>query len=90
MADAGAAAQRAHVAGAEDVGDLAVRLVHGEDAVVACGDACGLLAAVLQQEQRIVDGLISRGVRQHAGDATHGRTPGMLRTRQYRVARRAR
>ncbi|GAB2874228.1 hypothetical protein GCM10027277_49330 [Pseudoduganella ginsengisoli] len=78
MADAGASAQGAHVAGSEYIGDKTVRLVHGENAVIVCGDACRLLAAVLQQEQCIVENLISRGVRKHADNATHGRTPGLL------------
>ena len=61
VAEAHLAEQRAHVAGAERLAHLALGLVDVEDAVaLGGGDARGVLAAVLQQQQGVVDLLVDR------------------------------
>ena len=72
LADTGRAGQAAHVARAEHVAHHAVGLVHVEVAAVRCRDAGGVLTAVLQEQQAVIDQLIDRGVGNYAYDAAHG------------------
>ncbi|MFM2065281.1 MAG: hypothetical protein RLZZ584_190 [Pseudomonadota bacterium] len=58
LAQADIARQRAHVAGAEDVAHHAARLVHEELGAARGDDAGGVLAAVLQQQQCVIDQLV--------------------------------
>ena len=65
--------QRPHVAGAEGLAHLPARLVHVEDAVALGGrDAGRVLAAVLQQQQGVVDLLVDRPTADHPDDSAHG------------------
>ena len=60
MADAHGAQQARHVAGVEDVGDEAVALVQIEAVFEASGNARGILPAVLEHGERIVNDLADR------------------------------
>ena len=71
VADAGGAHQVAHVARAEHVLHEARALVHVEDRALARHDARGVLAAVLQQEQAVVQQLVDGRMRNDADDAAH-------------------
>ena len=71
LAQAAGARQATHVAGAKHVAHHALGLVHEEFAALLRHDAGGILAAVLQQEQRVVKRLIDRRGADHADDATH-------------------
>jgi hypothetical protein len=72
VADAGITHQRAHVTGTEHVAHQAVGLVHREHAAVVGCDTGRILAAVLQQQQCVVQQLVNGGLRDDADDATHG------------------
>ena len=72
LAQADAAGQRAHVAGAEDVAHHAARLVHEAARALHRDDARGVLPAVLQQQQRVVDQLVDGRLGDDADDAAHG------------------
>jgi hypothetical protein len=63
--------QRAHVARAEHVAHHALGLVHEELAVLLRDDAGRVLAAVLQQQQGVVDQLVDGRVADNADDSTH-------------------
>ena len=63
--------QRAHVARAERLAHLPARLRHVEDGAVGGGDAGRVLAAVLQQEQAVVDLLVDGLGGDDADDAAH-------------------
>ena len=65
------ARQRAHVARAENVTHHALGLVHEELALLLRHNAGGVLAAVLQQKQRVIDKLINRCAADNADDSTH-------------------
>ena len=71
VADADVALQAQHVALLEDVAHQAVLLAHEQLAVVAGHDAGGVLAAVLQHRQRVIDLLIDRRVPDDADDSAH-------------------
>jgi hypothetical protein len=74
MADADVAGELGDLLLLEDVADLAVVLVQAQPPVVLCDDAGRILAAVLQGEERLVDGG-DRGRAlgaDDAGDAAHG------------------
>ena len=71
MADADGALQVAHVPGAEDVAHQAAALVHVEGAAFGCDDAGGVLAAVLQHLQSVVEQLIDGRLGDDADDSTH-------------------
>jgi hypothetical protein len=79
VADTGIALQRTHVTGAEHVAHQAVGLVHGEHAAVIGRDTRCILAAVLQQQQRVIQQLIDRLMGNDADDATHDGAPGLGR-----------
>src|SRR5471032_1013877 len=72
VADARVALQRTHIAGAENVTHQAVGLVHGKHTAVIGRDPRRILAAVLQQQQSVVQQLIDRLMGNDADDATHG------------------
>jgi hypothetical protein len=72
LAQARVAGQAAHVAGAEHVAHHALGLVHEELAFLLGDDAGRVLAAVLQQQQRVVDQLVDWGVADNTDDSTHG------------------
>src|SRR6266487_2418748 len=72
MADAEIAGELAHVARAEDIADVAAALVHVEHRAFAGHDAGGVLPAMLQQQQAVVEQLIDRRVRDDAYDSAHG------------------
>ena len=71
MADARVAHQVAHVAGAEHVLHESRAFVHVEDRAFARDDACGVLPAMLQQQQRVVQQLVDGRVRDDADDSAH-------------------
>src|SRR5205085_1505727 len=68
--------KRAHVARAEHVAHQAGALVHVEGLVLGGDDAGRILAAVLQQQQAIVEQLVHRPLGDYAYDSAHG--PGTL------------
>ncbi|NYH15252.1 hypothetical protein GGD41_002480 [Paraburkholderia bryophila] len=72
LADTGRAGQAAHVARAEHVAHHAVGLVHVKIAAVRGCDAGGVLTAMLQKQQAVIDQLIDRGMGNYAYDAAHG------------------
>ncbi len=50
--------QRTHIARAKYIAYQAMRFIHAEELVVGCGNACSVLAPVLQKQQTIVNGLV--------------------------------
>ena len=70
--EADAAHERAHVAGAEGLLDHALALAHMDVRTVEGRDARRILAAVLQEPQRVVDLLVDARSRGDADDAAHG------------------
>ena len=77
VADARVALQRTHITGTEHVAHQAVGLVHGEHAAVIGSDTCRVLAAVLQQQQCVIQQLVDRLMGDDADDATHVDAPGL-------------
>jgi hypothetical protein len=75
LADAARAGQRAHVAGAEHVAHQAVRLEHVEVIAVRGGDARRVLAAMLQEQQAVIEQLVDRPASDDSDDSTHGDFP---------------
>ena len=74
--------QAAHVARAEDIAHHAARLVHEALGALHGDDAGSVLAAVLQQQQRVIDELVDRRGGDRADDAAHGGSlPGGCRFR---------
>ena len=71
MADAGIAVQLAHVSRAKHITDVARALPHVEHLALGRGDAGSVLAAMLQQQQRVVEELIDRRMRNAADDSAH-------------------
>ena len=72
LADAGIAQQRTHVARAKYISHQTIGLVHDEGiAVIGCDTRC-ILTAMLQQEQSIINQLVSGTMRNNTNDATHG------------------
>ncbi len=71
VADADVALEAQHVALLEDVAHQAVLLAHEQLAFVAGHDAGGVLAAVLQYRQRVIDLLVGRRVPDDADDSAH-------------------
>ncbi len=72
VADADRAPQFQHVVLLEHVAHQAGALAHAQFALVRRHDAGGILAAVLQFSQCVVDALIDRAGAHNADDATHG------------------
>src|SRR5690606_21748845 len=72
VAETDIAQQRAHVTGAEGLAHHAggLGLVHHTGGFGG-GDAGGVLPAVLQQQERVVDVLVDRSVADHSDDAAH-------------------
>ena len=66
------ARQRPHVPRAEHILDHPPRLVHETLGALHGDDAGRVLAAVLQQQQRVVDELVDGRSGNHADDAAHG------------------
>ena len=60
MTETHVADEIAHVAGAVGLPHLATRLLHVQGAALCCSDPGGVLATVLQQQQRVVDLLVDR------------------------------
>jgi hypothetical protein len=50
---------------------LAFGFVHVKVAAISCGNTSGVLSAVLQQQQGVIDLLIDRFSRDNTDDATH-------------------
>ena len=71
VADADVALQLEHVVLLEDIAHQACALAHVELALAGGGDAGGILAAVLQHGERIVDALIDRAGADDSDDAAH-------------------
>jgi hypothetical protein len=71
LAQARGAGQRAHVAGAEHVAHHALGLVHEDLAALQGDDAGRVLAAMLQQQQRVVDQLVDRALADDPNDSAH-------------------
>ena len=69
--DAKVARQIAHVARPEYVPDVAAGLVHMKRRAVVGDDAGGILPAMLEQKQPVIEHLIDRRVRDDAYDSTH-------------------
>ena len=63
--------QGAHISGTKYIAHHALCLVHEKLLTLLCHYACGVLAAVLQQQQAVVYQLINRSVTDHANNATH-------------------
>ena len=73
MTEADLAEERAHVARAERLPHLAARLVLVHHTVaLGGGDARGVLAAVLQEEEGVVDLLVDGPAAHHSDDSAHG------------------
>ena len=66
VSDSAGAEQAAHVARAKDVAHHAAALVHVKRGALGGNDAGGVLAAVLQHEQAIVEDLVDRVLCHHA------------------------
>jgi hypothetical protein len=71
VGDADVAGQIAHVSRAEDLAHHAVALPHRKTGALAGGDASGILPAMLQQLQRVVEQLVHWPGRHYADDAAH-------------------
>jgi hypothetical protein len=73
MGDAHVAGQRAHVARAKHVAHHAGALLHVESLVLAGDDARRVLAAVLQEEQPVVEQLVDGRASDDTQNAAHRR-----------------
>ena len=71
LGDTGPARQGAHVACPEDVAHLARALEHVEAVAMHGGDPRGVLAAMLQQQQGVVQQLIDRTGRNDTDNSAH-------------------
>ena len=69
------ARQGAHIARAKDIAHHALGLVHEELALLLGDDAGRILAAVLQQQQGVIEQLIDRCRAGNAYDSTHTTSP---------------
>ena len=72
LAQANVAWQGAHVARAKNVAHHPLGFVHVELVALLCDDARRVLAAVLQEQQGVVDQLVDRCAVDNADDSTHG------------------
>ncbi|MNI32218.1 hypothetical protein D3C73_861240 [compost metagenome] len=72
LADAGRTGQRPHVARTENVAHQAVSLVHIELVALRRRDARGVLPAMLQQQQAVIEQLVDRPAPDDPYDSTHG------------------
>jgi len=73
VAQAHFALQPHHVARMEDVADQAESLAHEQAAAAAGHDARGVLAAMLQQRQTVIEHLVDGPVADNADDSAHKR-----------------
>ena len=73
LAQATVTRQRAHVAGAKYIFDHALGLVHEKLVFLLRHDARCILAAVLQQQQSVINELVDWSVADNAYDSTHAR-----------------
>jgi len=71
MADAHIAAQRFHMALLKDVAHKPVVLTQMDTLVVAGENASGILTAMLQNKQTLIQGLVHRAFGNNADDAAH-------------------
>ena len=71
LAQAHVARQPAHVAGAKNISDHALGLVHEKLAVLLRGNAGRILTPVLQEQQAVVDQLVNWGAADNANDSAH-------------------
>jgi hypothetical protein len=60
MRDPAAPGQSAHIPSAKDIANLPAALVHREGLAIRGSDAGGILAAMLQQQQSVIEKLIDR------------------------------
>jgi hypothetical protein len=67
--------QRTHVTRTENVAHQTISFVHAEGIAMAGCNTGGILTAVLQQQQRIIDELVHWAMRNDANNATHGGAP---------------
>ncbi len=72
MTDADASAQLEHVVGVEDVADESGAFVQAQTIAVDGGDAGGILTAMLQNRERVVQGRRDVGFAYDADDSAHG------------------
>ena len=82
MADADVALQRQHVAMLEHIPHQAGLLAQEQLAFVEGHDAGGILAAMLQHRQRVIDLLIGRRVADDSDDSTHALRPPVMKLQQ--------
>ena len=71
LTQAAVAGQSTHVAGAKHIFDHALGLVHEKLAPLLGNDTYSILAAVLQQQQRVINQLIDRGATNDTDNSTH-------------------
>ena len=71
MRNAAGAEQRTHVARAEHVAHHAAALVHVEGRALGSSDAGGILTAVLQHQQSVVEQLVDLIFCNHTHNAAH-------------------
>ena len=71
VGDAGVTHQRTHVAGAEHVAHHAAALVHVEGRALGGDDARGILPAMLQHQQTVIEQLVYRVLRHHTKNSAH-------------------
>ena len=75
VADAGIALELEHVVLLEDVAHQAAVLAHAKLPVAGGRDAGGVLAAMLQHRQRVIDALIDRARSDDTDDSAHSSLP---------------
>ncbi len=71
MADADVAPQLEHVMLLEDIAHQAAALAHAQFAFDGSGDAGGILAAMLQHGERVVQPLVDRACADDSDDSAH-------------------
>jgi hypothetical protein len=72
VTDADVAAQLEHVLLTEDIAHEALPLAHADETVDGGHDPCGVLPAMLQHRQRVVETLIDRAFTDDTCNAAHG------------------
>ena len=75
VTDAQITFQGAHVAGAKDVAHQTRPLVQVESVALRRGNACRVLATVLQHHQTIIEQLVNRRCRHHTKNPAHSSIP---------------
>ena len=69
------ARQRPHIAGAKHITHHPFGLVHEKLAALLGNDTCGILATMLQQQQRVINQLIDWRSTDNTNDSTHSLFP---------------